>query len=274
MHPIERLRMVARATGEDPGLVAREAAAALAGCADDPRALVMACRRLVERQATSGPVWWLAARVVASPDPETEAWRAAEALRSDPTPAVLAAALPDDVRVTVLGWPEQVIEALGARGDVRVLVVDSLGDGAPLAAALDRAGTEAALVPEAGLAAAVAAADLVLLDAVALGPGGFLAVMGSHAAAAVAYTEQIPVWVVAGVGRVLPERLWATMAGALAASGEPWGAEWEFVPLELVSAVVGPDGCQPPTDALARADCPDAPELTAPSRGRRAPSTG
>jgi len=55
--------MVARASAEDPGLLAQEAAAALAGCAEDPRALVMACRRLLERQATAGPVWWLAARV-------------------------------------------------------------------------------------------------------------------------------------------------------------------------------------------------------------------
>src|SRR5436305_1981078 len=83
MHPMERLRMVARASGEEPGLLAQEAAAALAGCADDPRALVMACRRLVDRQATSGPLWWLAARVVAAADPVIEAWMSAELLRED-----------------------------------------------------------------------------------------------------------------------------------------------------------------------------------------------
>lgn len=262
MHPMERLRMVARASGEDPGLVAREAAAALAGCAHDPRALVMACRRLVDRQAASGPLWWLAARVVASPDPETEAWRAAEALRADETPAVVAAALPDDATLTVLGWPEQVTEALRRRGDARVLVVDALGDGSALVGALDRAGTEAALVPEAGVGAAVASSTLLLLGASAVGPGGFLAVAGSHAAAAVAYTEEIPVWVVAGVGRVLPDRLWRAMVDALAAAGDPWDAYWEVVPLELATAVVGPDGPQPPFEALVRADCPDAPELT------------
>lgn len=267
MHPMERLRMIARASGEDPGLLAREAAAALAACADDPRALVIACRRLVDRQATSGPLWWLAARVVASPDPETEAWMSAEALRGDETPAVVAACLPDDVTLTVLGWPEQVTEALRRRGDARVLVVDSLGDGSPLVAALDGAGTEAALVPEAGIAAAVAASTLVLLDASAVGPGGFLAVTGSRAAAAVAYTEEIPVWVVAGVGRVLPARLWAAMVDKVTALGDPWDAEWEVVPLELATAVVGPDGPQPPADALARVDCPDAPELTGGTTG-------
>ena len=259
---MERLRMVARASGEDPGMLAREAAAALAGCADDPRALVMACRRLVDRQPTSGPLWWLAARVVASADPETAAWRSAETLRSDPTPGVVAASLPDDATVAVLGWPEQVTDALRRRGDARVLVVDTLGDGSPLVATLERAGSEAALVPEAGIGAAVTASSLLLLDASAMGPGGFLAVAGSHAAAAVAYTEQIPVWVVAGAGRVLPERLWAAMVGAVTAVGDPWDAEWEVVPLALATAVLGPGGPEAPADALARADCPDAPELS------------
>ena len=259
--------MVAGASAEDPGVLAREAAAALAGCADDPRALVMACRRLVDRQATSGPLWWLAARVVASPDPHTEAWRSAEALRADPTPAVVAAALPDDVVMTVLGWPEQVAETLRRRGDAQVLVVDSLGHGSALVAALDRAGSVAALVPEAGIGAAVAGSTLVVLDASAVGPGGFLAVTGSRAAAAVAYTEQIPVWVVAGVGRVLPAGLWAAMVNNVTALGDPWDADWEVVPLDLATAVVGPDGPQPPAEALHRGDCPDAAELTGRTSG-------
>ena len=259
--------MVARASGEEPGLLAREAAAALAGCADDPRALVLACRRLVERQPASGPLWWLAARVVAAADPGTEAWMSAELLREDVTPAVLAASLPDDAVLTVLGWPEQVTEALRRRGDAQVLVVDVMGDGSPLVATLHRAGSDAALVPEAGIGAAVAASTLVLLDASAVGPGGFLAVTGSHAAAAVAYTEQIPVWVVAGVGRILPARLWGAMVDKVTALGAPWDAGWEVVPLELATAVVGPEGPLGPADALESIDCPDAPELTATGSG-------
>jgi hypothetical protein len=212
-------------------------------------------------------VWWLAARVVAAADPEREAWRSADVLRDDPTPAVVAASLPDDATVLVLGWPEQVTETLRLRGDARVLVVDSLGDGAPLVAALDRAGTEAVLVPEGGIGAAVGSSDLVLLDASAVGPDGFLAVTGSRAAAAVAYTEQIPVWVVAGAGRILPERLWEAMARAATAPADPWDSDWELVPLGLATAVVGPEGPRAPVDALTRVDCPDAPELTGPPAG-------
>jgi hypothetical protein len=259
--------MVARASGEEPGLLAREAAAALAGCADDPRALVLACRRLVERQPASGPLWWLAARVVAAADAGTEAWMSAELLREDMTPAVVAASLPEDAVLTVLGWPEQVTETLRRRGDARVLVVDVLGDGSPLVAALGRAGSDASLVPEAGIGAAVAASTLVLLDASAVGPGGFLAVTGSHAAAAVAYTEQIPVWVVAGVGRTLPNRLWGALVDRVTALGDPWDSDWEIVPLGLATAVVGPDGPLSPSDALELVDCPDAPELTATGSG-------
>ena len=259
--------MVARASGEEPGLLAMEAAGALAGCADDPRALVLACRRLVQRQPACGPLWWLAARVVASADPGTEAWMSAELLREDVTPAVVAASLPEDAVLTVLGWPEQVTETLRRRGDARVLVVDVMGDGSPLVAALDRAGSDASLVPEAGIGAAVAASSLVLLDASAVGPTGFLAVTGSHAAAAVAYTEQIPVWVVAGVGRVLPGRLWGALVDRVTALGDPWDSDWEVVPIELATAVVGPDGPLNPADALETVDCPDAPELTATGSG-------
>lgn len=260
--------MVARASAQDPGMVAREAAAALAACADDPMTLVTACRRLVHRQSTAGPVWWLAARVVTSTDPEAAAWRAAEELYSDPTPGVLAAALPDDARLAILGWPEQVTDALRRRGDADVLVVDSLGHGSSLVDALEREDRHATVVPEGGTGAAVTASTLVILEASALGAGGFLAIAGSHAAAAVAYTEQIPVWVVAGVGRVLPDRLWQTAAGAVANHPGPWDADYEIVPLGLVDAVVGPDGLQSPADALARgAGCPDAPELLGGSNG-------
>jgi hypothetical protein len=271
VHPIERLRMVARVTGEDPGMVAREAAAALAAFSDDPRALVTACRRLVDRQPTSGPVWWLASRVLTAADPGAEAWRAAEELDADPTPGVLAASLPDDAAVVVLGWPEQAADALRRRADVRTLVVDAFGDGSGFAARLDREECDCVLVPESGIGSAVVAADLVLLDASALGPDGFVAVAGSRAAASVAWTAEVPVWVVAGAGRVLPAGLWEAMAGVLAADDEPWEAACDVIPLALAAMVVGPDGAQPAAEAPHRADCAVAPELTGPA-GLRGPN--
>ncbi|MGH9208547.1 MAG: hypothetical protein ACRD1G_18670, partial [Acidimicrobiales bacterium] len=65
MHPIERLRYVARADGAGPSALVRAAAGALAGFSGEPVALVTACRRLVDRHPAVGPMWWLAARVMA-----------------------------------------------------------------------------------------------------------------------------------------------------------------------------------------------------------------
>src|SRR3954462_3905761 len=105
MHPIERLRMVARAAGEGPALVAQEAAGALASFGDDPAGLVTACRRLVDRNPSSGAMWWLAARVLASAAPVTDAWDAADELDTDPTADRLSRELPAEGTVLVLGWP-------------------------------------------------------------------------------------------------------------------------------------------------------------------------
>src|SRR4051812_25485287 len=262
VHPIEQLRYVARAAGEGPALLAREAAGALAAFSDDPAGLVTACRRLVDRQPTSGPIWWLAARVLGAPDDgAAEAWRAAAELERDRTVEALVLDLPDDAVVTVLGWPEQAGAALRRRGDARVLVIDAAGEGHGLVRRLTGSGVEADLVDETGLGAAAADSDVVLLEASALGPTGFVALAGSRAAAAVGLHAGAKVWVTAGVGRVLPARLWQALAGRLELAGEPWEAVDELVPLDLVEQVVGPNGPQSPEDAVRRADCPVAPEL-------------
>ncbi len=171
MHPFERLRQAARADHEDPARVARYAAGALAGIAHEPAAVVTACRRLVEGQPMSGPVWWLAARVLASPDPGAEAWRAAEELRLDGTGLALAEALPEDAFVTVLGSPAVVGAGLRRRGDVTVLLVDALGESAELFYDLEGGGTDVIGVAESGVGGAVSAGSLVLLEAGALGGG-------------------------------------------------------------------------------------------------------
>lgn len=260
-HPIERLRWVARAEGAGPGVLAREAAVALASGGGDVAGMVTGCRRLVDRHIAVGPVWWLAARVLVSNDPSAEAWAAASELEGDPTSGVVAAHIPDEATVAVIGWPEQAAEALRRRGDIEVLVVECNGDGRALARRLDATGVEAFDVPEAGLGAAVRESGLVLLEASALGPDGFVAQSGSLAAAAVARSLGIDVWVVAGVGRVLPGRLWQALVERLADTDDAWALPDEVVPLEWATSVVGPSGLQSPAEAWKRADCPVAPEL-------------
>lgn len=271
MHPIERLRYVARASGADQPLLVHETAQALAAFRDDPAGLVAACRRVVERHPSSAPLWWLCARVLTAPDGQQEAWRAVDDIEADPTARRLAHELPDGATVCVVGWPEQTAEALLRRGDVAVLAVDTAGEASGLVHRLQQAGLDADDVPAAGLGSAVEVADVVVLEAVALGQDGFVGVTGSLAAAAVARQLEVPVWLTAGVGRRLPPLMWEAVRSRLEASTvEPWFRDEEVVALSLVDRVCGPDGSRVPSDAMAGTDCPVAPELVA---GGSAPGT-
>ncbi len=260
MHPIERLRYVARASGVEQALLVRETAEALATFRGDPQGLVTACRRVVGRRPAAGAIWWLCSRVLTAADPMVEAWRAADEAEADPTVRELAHALPDEATVCVLGWPQLVGDALVRRGDVEVLAVDVLGEAAGLVPRLVAADGDAVEVPVAGLGAAVADCDLVLLEASAVGPAGFVGVIGSRAAAATARSAGVAVWLVAGVGRVLPPRIWEAVVPRLERD-DPWEAPDEVVPLELVDLLVGARGPEHVGDALSRSECPVAPEL-------------
>jgi translation initiation factor 2B subunit (eIF-2B alpha/beta/delta family) len=260
-HPIERLRWVARAEGAGASVFAGEAAVALATLGDDRPGLLTGCRRLIDRHPSVGPLWWVAARALAAEAPARECYAAASDLDTDSTGAALAAHLPDDATVTVLGWPEQISDALRRRGDAEVLVVNSRNEGASFVRRLAAGGVEAVEVAEAGLGGAVKESSLLLLEASAFGASGAVCVAGSLAAAAVARALDIDVWVVAGVGRVLPRRLWEAMLVRVDDVGDPWALEDDVVPLDLISAVSGPEGPTDPDAAIKRADCPVVPEL-------------
>jgi hypothetical protein len=261
MHPIERLRYVARASGIDHATVARETAGALAGLGFDHAGIVTACRRVVERHPASGPVWWLTSTVLCAPDPIAAAWRCADALDADPTADQLSYAFPDDARITVLGWPLVTVEALPRRGDLEVLVVDVLDEGRPLVRALERADVAAEMIAPHGLGRAAASSDVVVVEASAIGPDGFVAVAGSRAAAAVAKHAGVAVWLVGGVGRMLPGPTWKALVERLALGDDEAD---EIVPLDLVDWVAGPNGVVALADAVAEGMCPVAPELLRP----------
>jgi hypothetical protein len=263
MHPIERLRYVARASEADPSLLVRETAAALADVIQvEPVGLVPACRRLIDRHLTTAPIWWLAARLLTAADPGKEAWDAAAEVESDPTAGLLAAALPDNATMTVVGWPDITARALRRRGDLELLVTEACGDGSALVRRLADIDVDAVTVPDAGVGAAAVVSDLVIVEAVAAGPTGLLATIGSHAAAAVASQATIPVWGVAGVGRILPRRLWDALLQRLdEGDDEPWDRTVELVPAALLTELVGPDGRGPAAHGLLQATCPVAPEL-------------
>ncbi len=261
MHPIERLRYVARASGADQRVLVGETAAALRGLRLEPSGLVSACRRIVERHPASGPLWWLCAHTVTAPDPFAAAADAAARIEADRTADVLIEALPDEATVTVVGWPDLAGEALLRRGDPLVLAVDAGGEGSAYARRLERAGVAAEVVPTAGLAAAVAASDVVLVEAIAAGPDGALCASGSHAAAAVAYCAGIPAWLVAGVGRRLPAEMWEALLARHLVTRPAWELAEEVVPVALCTAVGGPAGVLEAPGDLGVAECPLAYEL-------------
>jgi hypothetical protein len=264
MHPIERLRYVARSSGAPQGVLVRETAAALGSLGFDAAGLVTACRRVLDRHPSSGPLWWLSARVLtAVDDADDEGWRCAAELAADTTALELAHALPEDATVCVLGWPELAGEALGRRADVEVLVVDVLDEAGGLVHELRQCDVDAVDVPVSGLGAAVAGADLLLLEASATGRDEFVGVAGSRAAAAVARHAGVPVWLVVGVGRRLPPALFGALRDRLATSegDEPWERDDEIVPVDLVDRVCGVSGPVEPVVGLATADCPVAAEL-------------
>lgn len=198
--------------------------------------------------------------MVTGTDPGTEAWEAVEALERDTTARELAHALPSDSTVLVIGASEICGEAVLQRPDVEVLVADTVGEGYGLVRQLDARDHVAVDVPPAGVGAAAAEADLVLLEAEVMHEDAAMARAGSLAAAAVAHHAATPVWLVAGVGRVVPTRMyeWVTGSGG---DVDPWDDDVESVPVSLVDRVVGPSGPQPVAEIRYRVDCPIAPEL-------------
>ncbi len=242
-------------------MLVRETATAIAGLDLDPAGLVVACRRIVERHPASGPLWWLCANLVTSSHPFREACGFADHIEEDPTATLLVEVLPDGATVCVVGWPDLAGEALIRRGDITVLVIDADGQGSSLVRRLQRVDVDAEEVPAAGGAAAVAASDLMIIEAVAAGADGALCSLGSHAVAAVAYCSEIPVWLVAGRGRRLPDPMWTVMRQRLADAGDGWNRDVEPVPLALASAVLGPVGLVAPDAGAMAAECPTAQEL-------------
>jgi hypothetical protein len=117
MHPIERLRYVARA-GAAPDLVlVAEAVPALAAFARDKGALLVAVRQLIVRQPDSPGLVVLGARMLTALEPVAAAWAFVDELENDrsgsDTTATPTDAYVEDV-VTVASGPTQLLVPPGA----------------------------------------------------------------------------------------------------------------------------------------------------------------
>ena len=261
MHPIEHLRYVARATGSDPASLVGETAMALRGLQSEPAGLVLACRRIIEGHPTVGPLWWLCARLLSSSGPFELADELAAEIFGDASATHLARELPDEATLCVVGWSPVAMQAAVQRGDCRVLVIDSHGDGQAAVNALERADVRVEYVALEGAAGAVAISDVVIIEALACGPTQVLCAGGGHGVASIAYCASRPAWLVAGVGTRLPEPLWAAMKGRVVEGRELFEVATDVVEAEMFAKVIGNLGAKGALpDALA-AECAPTPEL-------------
>lgn len=204
MHPIERLRFVARSRGAPPEVLVGESAAALVSFRGDPAGMVAACRRIVDRQLECGPLWWLCSRILCGLDPLADARDAVEEFSADPTPDALSRALEDRDGDEPVPYLVPVLAAGGGRALVDADDADAVPD------ALERG--EA-------------------------------------------------VWLVAGVGRVLPSETFAALERRRDQRADPYDDRYGVIDVARVAAFVRPTGLVPPGRVDRRPDCPVAAEL-------------
>ena len=126
---------------------------------------------------------------------------------------------------------------------------------------LDEALPAGARVVRRGGLGDVASADIVVIQVDAFGAGGMVVDADVLGLLEAARLVEVPVWAEAGVGRVLPPRLWDALAYKLASAIVSRAGV--VADLAGVERVVGPSGAQPPRLALAGTDCPEPPELLA-----------
>ena len=263
VQPFERLRRLARDSGPggddaDQWFVA-EAADCLAGFADDPAGLVVACRRLLAHHPTAGVLWWLCSHVLTAPDPAEAAWDAARRLDEDRTARRLGDWLPfpHDEPIAVLGWPPITGVALADRTDLDVVVTRPRGGDGRLASRLRIAGANASLLDEHELAER--RPSHLLLEANAASPTDAVVAAGAYDLARELGGVGTTVVLVTGLGRVLPERLMAALRRGVDPTDPD--SSWELLPLDTVHRVATPVGLRDPGDLARQVDCPIAPEL-------------
>jgi hypothetical protein len=260
MQPFERLRYLARWSDVGDAALVAEAADCLAGFADDPAGLVVACRRLLSHHPASGALWWLCARVLTAPDAAHAAWQAWQLVNEDRTAERLSSLLPfpHDDPIAVLGWPDLVGRALAERPDLDVIAVRRRTGDDHLRARLARREPRVRVVS--AMDAASLAPSHLLVEATAASSTRAVVPDGAPELLDELAEGGTTGWLVAGAGRVLPERLFASLRHELERD-DPERVPVALVDIARFARVGGPTGLDAPDAVARRVDAPVAPEL-------------
>jgi hypothetical protein len=259
VHPIERLRWIARADGESAATIASEAAWTLGELgAEEPAAVLTASRRLVERHRSSGPLWWVCAHMVASDDPLETAHRISAELYSDAVPDRVADALrieftSSDVLCST-SPSETFQQALSRRGTYIVRLIGGYRSLRRDMRSLGSVVAEATGYEVEEASEALEGANVLLVEPCFAGGAGLFVEPEVASVVELASRLEVPVWALLGAGRVLSSQL-AETAADLA------GDELELVAPMVVSRAVDCNGIGDLRAALGRASCPPGTEL-------------
>jgi hypothetical protein len=250
--PFERLRHLARYSGDDRALV-EETADCLADFGDDTPQLVMACRRLLAHHPANGSLWWLCARVVGAANPAVASADAIRVMERDRTAARLASVLPfpHDEPIAVLGWPQSAGNALSERPDLDVVVIRPANADVGMRARLGRADRVTRMVNESE-AMALGCTHL-LVEALVASPTHALVPEG---VADLRWAlPDVESWLVVPVDRLLPDRMFSVIQEHIDEDAGEVAAVADF------TKIAGPGGLDPAERLATRVDCPVAPEL-------------
>lgn len=258
MHPIERLRWIARADGEADGLLATEAAWTLGElAATEPPSVVTAARRLVARHPDCGPLWWACARLVASGDPYEAAGSVASELAGDRVAAVLAEAIAAEFarsdRLAACLPVDALRTALAQRGGYEVRVIGGYRELRYELAGLGSVESSVSGFEPEEAADALDGTRVLLVEPAFASPAGLWCRASALAGVEAAEAASVPVWALCPPGRVLPPLL------AEAAAERSTGVV--RVDPARIALAVGPSGPRAAAQVLAEPGCPAAREL-------------
>ena len=160
---------------------------------------------------------------------------------------------------------ETTLRLLGEGQDLLVSCAESrpAKEGRDLARSLAEAGIAVDLYTDAGIAAAVAGADAVLVGADAISAAGFINKVGTSALCGLAASVGTPAYVLVGREKILPEDVFSSLTLRPGSPNEVWrepvpgvhvrNPYFENIPLSAVSAVVTDGGVLEAGDVLAAA---------------------